>query len=902
MQGQEVRLVDTVVNYPINMQTNEVMANGVKRRAVSSPSVEAVAGSAIPVVVTENRTGKQLKKKPRKKARRFPVKLKKSKVWGRLLNTEAGISMAEWISLDKEAAAEVIDGIRYLRELKTKSRIKSSGVGVGGASGSGTGGIGVGVGGASGSGAGAIGVGVGGASGSGIGVAGEHMDINKVYVDDSEEESEDYDSASDESEEDSLTSIDSIGNAEEESDLEFSDIESVYRYPYNLQKMKSGSPLRAAISINGRPVEAVFDTGASVSILGSKIAVELGLVPNGDKLHLVGFNQEEGVAAESSVLMDVPICIGGKIRPEHMAVQISGGDSEVCLLGVPWFQAYGISLDLQKSQVCVPTSNGVIRVQGRTKHVLRSPPNLNKKEQGIYHVAASQKYSNTLEDDLIPTGEEGDLGFDKSRDQIFTAENISEGVCPELKEVVERFKNCFSEVSGLTCIRGYTAKIRLKDNAVPVRHRPFRLGWSDQDLVDEYVQEMLDLDIIEPSKGEWSSCLFLVNKKETNVKRPVVDFRAVNKMIVQENFPTATVPELIETVGNAKVFSTFDCTSGYHQLELEKEGSEATGFVTSKGAFQYKRLAQGLTIGCSQFQRVMSSIFKEYIGDFVSVFLDDILVYSKNMEEHKKHLILLFEACERSNLKLKRKKCNFGCDKVEYLGHVLGAEGNSPGERNVVKIKNFPTPTNATDIRSFLGLSGYYRKYVHRYGEIAEPLNRLTRKNCVFVWGEEQQASFDALKQALVTAPILSSPLREAVQCISCDASFKGISYIASQVDSWDGLENEQVLSYGSRGLHGSETRFSIHHLEALSVVCGVKYYKHWLKGKKFILITDHSSLVHIFSNPKNSPKLSRWAAALLDYDFEIRYRPGKMNPADPLSRKIVDLEVGNLDDIIKIV
>lgn len=321
----------------------------------------------------------------------------------------------------------------------------------------------------------------------------------------------------------------------------------------------------------------------------------------------------------------------------------------------------------------------------------------------------------------------------------------------------------------------------------------------------------------------------MVNKKETSVKRPVVDFRAVNKMIIQENFPTPTVNELIETVGKSSWYATFDCCSGYHQLELEEEGSEVTGFVTSRGAFRYKRLAQGLTIGCSQFQQVMSSIFKEFIGDFVSIFLDDILVYSESLEEHRRHLILLFEACEKANLKLKRKKCFFGKDKVEYLGHVLGAKGNSPGERNVIKFKNFPVPKNATDIRNFLGLSGYYRKYVHRYGEIAEPLNRLTRKNCIFFWGKEQQEAFDLLKEALTTAPILASPLRECVQCISCDASNKGISYIASQVDNWEGLENEQVLSYGSRGLHGSETRFSIHQLEALSVVCGVKYFKHWL-------------------------------------------------------------------------
>lgn len=616
---------------------NEVFANGVKRRAVSAPSVEAVSGSTVPLIVKKN---VEVKKKPRQKARRFPVKLKRSKIWSRLLSTESGLSVAEWLSLDKEAASEVIDGIRFLKE----SRIKKSAAKVTAEKPTG------------------IGIGIPGAVyNPGLDIAGNggidpNMMVNKVMVDSEEssiESNSDADSESEGDSELSSFSSDSFCIAEEDSvsDLEFSDVESVYRYPYDLQKMKSGSPLRGSISINGKTIEAVFDTGASVSILGSKICSDLGLVPNGDRLHLIGFNQDKDKPTASSVVMDVPVNIGGKIRPEHMAVQTDGG-SDICLLGIPWFQAYGISLDLQRSQIKVPTCDGMIKIQGRTSQVRRS-----QDEQEVYLVSASQKFCSSLEDDLIPVGEEGDLGFDKSEKKEFNAENISDGVTSELKSVVEKYKGCFSEVSGLTSIRGYSAKIRLKEDAVPVRRRPFRLGWSDQELVDSHVQEMLDLGIIEPSNGEWSSCLFLVNKKETSVKRPVVDFRSVNKMIVQENFPTPTVSELIETVGDAKIFSTFDCTSGYHQLDLDEDGAEVTGFITNRGAFRYKRLAQGLTNGSAQFQRVMSSIFQEFIGEFDPVFLDDILVFSQNMEEHKEYLEMLFEACVKSNLKLKRKKC-----------------------------------------------------------------------------------------------------------------------------------------------------------------------------------------------------------------------------------------------------
>jgi hypothetical protein len=367
-----------------------------------------------------------------------------------------------------------------------------------------------------------------------------------------------------------------------------------------------------------------------------------------------------------------------------------------------------------------------------------------------------------------------------------------------------------------------------------------------------------------------------------------VHYSKANAMIVQTNFPTCTISELTEATANARFYTSCDCTSGYHQLALEdEESAEITGFVTKRGCFRFKVLPMGISVGCSEYQRVMSSIFSEYIGKFILVFLDDVLVFSRTLEEHKEHLELMFKACEKYNLKLKRKKCFFAQDSVEYLGHQIGRQGTTPGERNIEKIKNFPSCTDVAAVKSWLGLTGFFRKYVPGYGSIVACLTKLTRKGVPFVWGDEQEEAFRKLKKALCTAPILVLPDREKVQVLSVDASHLGLGAVLSQVDDRETRSNERVVAYASRGLRSAEARYHIHHLEALAVVWGITYFKHYLKGRRFILITDHSSLVYIFRPPKQSNKLSRWAAAVLDYEFDIVFRAGIENLADPLSRSI---------------
>lgn len=215
----------------------------------------------------------------------------------------------------------------------------------------------------------------------------------------------------------------------------------------------------------------------------------------------------------------------------------------------------------------------------------------------------------------------------------------------------------------------------------------------------------------------------------------------------------------------------------------------------------------------------MNSILSSYVGNFVLVFLDDILVYSNSLEAHKIRLSLLIEAFQEANFTLKRKKRRFGENQVEYLDHLITSEGVLPSGHNINKVKRFGKPINVEEVHSFLGLTGHYKKYVPNYAPVAEPLTRSKKKKIVFTWGVEQQEAFDYFLKALTEAPILVYPGRQKIQVLSMDANMKGLGEMLSQVNDADTISNERVISYASRGLHGSERNYTITHLEALAAV-----------------------------------------------------------------------------------
>lgn len=355
---------------------------------------------------------------------------------------------------------------------------------------------------------------------------------------------------------------------------------------------------------------------------------------------------------------------------------------------------------------------------------------------------------------------------------------------------------------------------------------------------------------------------------------------------MKDGYPLPHIDDILDSLGDSGCFTVLDAAFGFWQIPLHPNSVEKAGFCTKKGTYQFLMLPMGLSGSPSTYQRTMNNILKDYLGKFVYCFVDDYIVYSPDVETHAKHLQLVFEACMNANLKLKRAKCQFCKSKVVYLGHEISKNGIRPNDDNVKKIVEMREPVNIDECRSFLGTVGYYRRFIEGFAAKAMGITKMLKKNARFLWGKEQQSSFNYLQSVLISPPVLAYPIREYVKIITCDASTKGgLGCILSQSPTGSS-EGETVIAYGSKTLTGSEKNYTINHLEALAIIWAINRYRHYLSSKEqFVIRTDHAALVYIFKNEKTSPKLQRWKACLLGYNYRIEYRAGKENPADSLSR-----------------
>ncbi|GJW35511.1 putative reverse transcriptase domain-containing protein [Tanacetum coccineum] len=326
-------------------------------------------------------------------------------------------------------------------------------------------------------------------------------------------------------------------------------------------------------------------------------------------------------------------------------------------------------------------------------------------------------------------------------------------------------------------------------------------------------------------------------------------------------------------------YSKTDLRSGYHQLRVQEEDIPKTAFRTRYGHYEFQVMPFGLTNAPAVFMDLMNRVCKPYLDKFVIVFIDDILIYSKNKQEHEEHLKLILELLKKEELYAKFSKCEFWIPKVQFLGHVIDSQGIHVDPAKIESIKDWASPKSPTEIRQFLGLAGYYRRFIEGFSKIAKPMTKLTQKKVKFEWGDKQEAAFQLLKQKLCSAPILALPEGSEDFIAYCDASKKGLGAVL--------MQREKVIAYASRQLKIHEKNYTTHDLELGAVVFALKIWRHYLYGTKCTVFTDHKSLQHILNQKELNMRQRRWLELLSDYDCEIRYHPGKANVvADALSRK----------------
>ncbi|GJY83960.1 putative reverse transcriptase domain-containing protein [Tanacetum coccineum] len=445
--------------------------------------------------------------------------------------------------------------------------------------------------------------------------------------------------------------------------------------------------------------------------------------------------------------------------------------------------------------------------------------------------------------------------------------------------IVQDFPDVSPEdLPGLPPTRQVEFQIDLVPGAAPVARAPYRLAPSEMKELSEQLKELSDKGFIRPSSSPWGAPVLFVKKKDGSF-RMCIDYRELNKLTVKNRYPLPRIDDLFDQLQGSSVYSKIDLRSGYHQLRVREEDIPKTAFRTRYGHYEFQVMPFGLTNAPAVFMDLMNRVCKPYLDKFVIVFIDDILIYSKNKKEHEEHLKQILELLKKEELYAKFSKCEFWIPKVQFLGHVIDSEGIHVDPAKIESIKDWTSPKSPTEIRQFLGLAGYYRRFIEGFSKIAKPMTKLTQKKVKFEWGDKQEAAFQLLKQKLCSAPILALPEGSEDFIAYCDASKKGLGAVL--------MQREKVISYASRQLKIHEKNYTTHDLELGAVVFALKIWRHYLYGTKCTVFTDHKSLQHILDQKELNMRQRRWLELLSDYDCDIRYHPGKANVvADALSRK----------------
>ncbi|GJY01083.1 putative reverse transcriptase domain-containing protein [Tanacetum coccineum] len=443
--------------------------------------------------------------------------------------------------------------------------------------------------------------------------------------------------------------------------------------------------------------------------------------------------------------------------------------------------------------------------------------------------------------------------------------------------VIRNFPKVFpDELPGLPPPRQVEFRIELMPGAAPVARAPYRLAPSELKELSDQLKELLEKGFIRPSSSPWGAPVLFVKKKDGSF-RMCIDYRKLNKLTVKNRYPQ--IGDLFDQLQGSSVYSKIDLRSGYHQLRIREEDIPITAFRTRYGHYEFQVMPFGLTNAPAVFMDLMNRVCKPYLDKFVIVFIDDILIYSKNKEEHEKHLKIILELLKNEQLYAKFSNCDFWLESVQFLGHVINNKGVHVDPAKVEAIRNWSAPTTPKEVRQFLGLAGYYRRFIEGFSLISKPLTKLTKKNKKYEWGTEEDEAFQTLKQKLCSAPILTLPEGTENFVVYCDVSHKGFGAVL--------MQREKVIAYASRQLKKHEENYTTHDLELGAVVFALRLWRHYLYGTKCTVYTDHKSLQYILDQKELNMRQRRWIELLSDYDCEIRYHPGKANVvADALSRK----------------
>jgi hypothetical protein len=421
-------------------------------------------------------------------------------------------------------------------------------------------------------------------------------------------------------------------------------------------------------------------------------------------------------------------------------------------------------------------------------------------------------------------------------------DRVYEAIIPEIQDipVVCEFSNVFPEdLPGLPPERDVEFVIELKPGTAPISRRSYQMPPNELVELKTQLQDLLEKGFIRPSSSPWG-CLAIFVKKKDQTLQMCVDYRPLNEVKIKNKYPLSQIDILFNQLIRSWVFSKIDLRSGYHQICIRPEDIPKTTFTTRYGLFEYLLMSFGLTNAPAHFTYLMNSVFMPELDKFVVVFIDDILIYSKNEEEHAQHLRIVLTRLREHQLYAKFSKCAFWLKEIQFLGHVLSANGIAVDPSKVKDILEWKPPTTVHQVRSFFGLAGYYRRFILDFSKLVKPITCLLKNHTKFNWSSRCNETFEQLKVLLTTAPVLAQPDIEKPFDVYCKAPGSGLGCVL--------MQEGRVIAYASRQLRRHEEHYPTHDLELAVMVHALKIWRHYLLGNICHIYTDHKSLKYIFT------------------------------------------------------
>lgn len=641
-------------------------------------------------------------------------------------------------------------------------------------------------------------------------------------------------------------------------------------------------------------ISALVDTGASECYISSRLA----RATCGD--HKIGLDCEVQTACGSVDRIDEGFIFKLNLQGHRSMVSSFVYDSKFdIILGRSWLRANCPNMNFKDDTMRIlDTSSNRTFVIQPTRSVVGthdggriSPP------QALNYLISHQQANRWIK----KKGTQAGLLFFKENGECLSGpvncstlnvlvSSVDSGNSEWYKELIRDFPHVFQDkLNGLPPERDFQHVIDTQDSKAVDRHA-FKMSPAELDELHTHIKELLELGLIQPSSSPWGAPVLFCKKKDGSL-RMCIDYIALNQLTVRNTSPLPRIDECLDRLKDASYFTSLDLKSGYHQIRIQPEDVPKTAFNTRYGKFEFLVLPFGLCNSPPSFQKWMNSLLGDYIDSFALVYLDDVLIYSKTLEDHKKHVRQVLERFEKEKLIVNKSKCHFSQRSLTFLGFEISSKGILPSKEKVKAVQNWPVPGNVQQVRQFLGLSQHYRRFIRGFSSLAAPLTVLTQgtgsKTRAIEWSPECQASFEAIKAKLMSAPVLKLPDMSLPFRIETDSSDYGVGCVLLQPSSCDS-KDWHPLAFESKKLSKEEQKFPAQERELIGIVHALRTWRCYIDGCAggYTVYSDHNPLVYFRKQSKPTPRLVRWISELEMYSPVIMYKSGKSNVvADALSR-----------------